>query len=71
MRECLGADSLIEGVGLPSQRNSPSLDPTLWVVVPRGAKLNVLRRLVIRKEPLYAIVEFLSKCFQVLGSVEF
>ena len=30
----------------------------------------MLNRLIIRKDPLYTLVEFLGKCIQVLGGVE-
>ena len=56
--------------GLPSQRQPPGLDSTARIVIPRGAKFDVLSRLVIRKDLLYPSVKSLGKRFQVLGHVE-
>ena len=63
---------LIDGVGtrLPSQRQSPGLDSTVGVIVPRGAKFDVLSRLVVRKYLLYPFVKPLGKRVQILGGVE-
>ena len=47
---------------LPGQRQPPSLDPALWVIVSRGAKSDVLDRLVTREYPLDPFIELLRKC---------
>jgi len=60
-------------VSLPSQRQPPSSDPTVWIVVSWRAKFDVLICVAIRnrKDLFYAFVEPLGKCSQVLGGVEF
>jgi hypothetical protein len=58
------------GMNLPSQCQPPRLDSILGIVIPWGAKFDVLNRLVLRKDLLYPFVELLGKCFQVFGSVE-
>ena len=55
---------------LPGQRQPPSLDPALGVIVPWGAESDVLSRLVIREYPLNPFVELLRKCCQVFWGVE-
>ena len=59
-----------EDVNLPSQRQPPSPDSVLGVIIPLGAESDVLSRLVIREDPLYPFVELLGKCRQVPGGVE-
>jgi len=65
----------VNGVGasLPSQRQPPSPDSVVWIVVSRGAKLDILIRDVVRhrKDLLYTFVELLGKRFQVLRGIEF
>jgi len=56
---------------LPCQRQPPSLDSTPGIVFSRGAKFDILRRLIFRKDPLHPFIEFLGKCVQILGRVEF
>ena len=62
MRAGLCFSSLAERCDLPGQRQPPRLDPALWVIVPHGAKSDVLNRLVIREYPLDPFVELLRKC---------
>ena len=57
-------------MGLPSQRQFPTRNPAPGVIIPRGAKFDVLKRLIIREDLLYPFVEPLGKCRQVLGGVE-
>ena len=57
-------------LNLPSQRQSPCLDSTREIIVSRGAKSDILSRLIIREDPLDPFVEFLGKCCQVLWGVE-
>ena len=56
-------------MNLPSQRQPPRLDSILGIVIPRGAKLDVLNRLVVRKD-ICSFVELMGKCFQVFRGVE-
>ena len=60
-------------VSLPSQRQSPSPDPTVGIVVSWRAEFDVLICVAIRnrKDLLYAFIEPLGKSSQVLGGVEF
>ena len=58
-------------LSLPSQHQSPSLDSTLGIGIPRRAKFDGLRPLVTREDPLHAFVELLGKSCQVLGGVKF
>ena len=46
---------------LPSQRQPPGLDSARRVIIPRGAKLDVLSHLVIREDSLYPFIELLGK----------
>ena len=57
-------------MGLPSQHQSPTRNPAPGVIIPRGAKFDVLKHLIIREDLLYPLVEPLGKCRQVLGGVE-
>ena len=58
-------------MSLPSQCQSPCLDSAPEIIIPRGAKSDVLSGLVIREDPLDPFIEFLGKCCQVLWGVEF
>jgi len=74
MRDRLGANLLIEnraGTRLPSQRQPPGSDSKVCIVIPLCAKFDVLRCLVIRKDPLHSFVELLGKRCQVIGGIEF
>ena len=55
---------------IPCQRQSPSLDSVLGVIIPRGAESDVLSRLVIREYSLHPFVEPLRKRCQVFWGVE-
>ena len=57
-------------ISLPSQRQSPSLDSKLGVIVPRGTEFDVLSHLVVRKDHLYPFVEPLDNRCQVFLGVE-
>ena len=56
---------------LPGQHQPPGLYSTLGIVIPCGAKFDVLRRSVARKDSLHPFVESLAERCQVLGGVEF
>ena len=55
---------------LPSQHHPPGPDPIVWVVIPLGAKFDVLGSLVIRKDLLYTFIELLGKRCQALRGAE-
>ena len=58
------------GTGIPSQHQPPGLDSIVGIIIPRGTKFEILRRLIIRKDLLHPSVESLGEFFQILGSVE-
>ena len=57
-------------VSLRSQRQPPGPDSILGIVIPWGAKSDILRWLVVRKDLFYPVVKLLGKCRQVLGGVK-
>lgn len=57
-------------MSLPSQRQPPGPDSIIGIIIPRGAKHDVLSRLIIRKDPLCPSVKLLGESVQVLGVVE-
>lgn len=63
------ADGAVEG--LPRQGESPSLDSTSGIVIPRRAEFDMLGCLVVGKYPLHPLVELLGECRQVIGIVKF
>ena len=56
---------------LPGQHQPPGPYSILGIFIPCGAKFDVLRLLVARKDPLHPFVESLAERCQVLGGVEF
>jgi len=55
---------------LPSQRQPPGSYPVLGIIIPHGAKFDILGCLVVREYLLHTFIESLGKHRQVLGSVE-
>lgn len=72
MRESLSTKQLADrmSTGLPGQNQSPGLDSTSGVVIPRGGEFYILSRLVIRKDHLHPFIELLGNRCQVLMGVE-
>ena len=57
-------------MSLPRERQSPGLYSALGVIIPWGAKSDILNCLIIREDPLDPFVELLGKCRQVFRGIE-